>query len=94
MRQQSPECGLALSWREPHDASPVLERELAKRGVTKLVSIVSWTNLASLKSCWRLGYISLGNMTTIGGKSHAIGFYPKAAKALGVRFGRKAVRPK
>ena len=68
-------------------------QELAKRGVTKLVSIVSWTNWASLKSCYRLGYLNLGNMTTIGGKSHAIGFYPKAAKKLGVRFGRKAVRP-
>jgi hypothetical protein len=69
-------------------------QELAKRGITKLVSIVSWTNLASLKSCWRLGYINVGNMVTIGSKNRAIGFYPAAAKARGVRFGRKAVRPK
>jgi GNAT superfamily N-acetyltransferase len=68
-------------------------QELAKRGVTKLVSIVAWTNWASLKSCWRLGYINLGNMITIGGKKRAIGLYPKAAKKLGVRFGRKAVKP-
>jgi len=68
-------------------------QELAKRGVTKFVSIVAWTNWASLKSCWRLGYINLGNMTTIGTKHRAIGFYPKAAKELGVRFGRRAVRP-
>jgi hypothetical protein len=67
-------------------------QELAKRGITKLVSIVAWTNWASLKSCWRLGYINLGNMATIGNKHRAVGFYPKAAKKLGVRFGRRALR--
>jgi hypothetical protein len=67
-------------------------QELAKRGVTKLVSIVAWTNWASLKSCWRLGYQNLGNMVTIGSRKHSIGFYPKAAKERGVRFGRKAIR--
>jgi hypothetical protein len=67
-------------------------QELAKRGITKLVSIVAWTNLPSLKSCWRLGYINLGNMVTIGSKKGAIGFYPAAAKKLGVRFGRKALK--
>jgi hypothetical protein len=68
-------------------------QELAKRGITKLVSIVSWTNLASLKSCWRLGYINVGNMVTIGSKNCAIGFYPRGAKERGVRFGHNAVRP-
>jgi hypothetical protein len=65
-------------------------RELSKRGVSKLVSLVNWTNVASLKSCERLGWINLGKMVTIGGSSRAVGFYPKAAKELGVRFGRKA----
>ncbi len=65
-------------------------QELSKRGITKLVSIVSWTNWSSLKSCYRLGYINLGNMITIGGRKHAVGFYPRAAKRLGVRFGRAA----
>jgi hypothetical protein len=64
--------------------------ELAKLGVTKLVSIVSWTNWASLKSCYRLGYLNLGNMITVGGCKRSIGIYPNAAKYLGVRFGRKA----
>jgi hypothetical protein len=68
-------------------------QRLAQQGVTKLVSIVAWTNWASLKSCWRLGYRNLGNMTTIGGKHAAIGIYPQAAKTLGVRFGRMALRP-
>jgi hypothetical protein len=63
---------------------------LAKRGVTKLVSLVAWTNWASLKSCWRLGYLNVGNMITVGGRKRALGMYPKAAKQLGVRFGRKA----
>ncbi|MEX2310560.1 MAG: hypothetical protein WD738_23535 [Pirellulales bacterium] len=67
-------------------------QELAKRGVTKLVSLVAWTNWASLKSCNRLGYINLGNMIAVGGRKRAIGMYPKAAKKLGVRFGRKAAK--
>jgi GNAT superfamily N-acetyltransferase len=67
-------------------------RELAKRGVTKFVSLVNWTNVASLKSCERLGWTCLGRMITIGGRSHAVGFYPKAAKDLGVKFGSKAAR--
>jgi hypothetical protein len=66
--------------------------EFSKRGITKLVSIVGWTNWASLKSCYRLGYVNLGNMFTIGGRDHAVGIYPKRAKQLGVRFGRKAVK--
>jgi hypothetical protein len=65
-------------------------RELSLRGVTKLVSLVSWTNWASLKSCYRLGYRNVGNMITIGGRTRAVGLYPKAARQLGVRFGRHA----
>lgn len=67
-------------------------KELAKRGITKFVSIVAWTNIASLKSCERLGYVDLGNMITIGNKQSAIGFYPRTAKELGVRFGRNAAQ--
>ena len=67
-------------------------KALATRGITKLVSLVGWTNWASLKSCQRLGYVSLGNMIAIGGRKRAVGLYPKAAKQLGVRFGRRAAR--
>lgn len=67
-------------------------QELSKRGVTKLVSIVSWTNEASLKSCWRLGYQDLGRMIAIGSRKNAFGLYPRKAKALGVKFGSKAKR--
>lgn len=65
-------------------------KELAQRGITKFVSLVSWSNEASLKSCWRLGYIHLGHMITFGSATRAGGFYPKRAKELGVRFGRQA----
>jgi hypothetical protein len=67
-------------------------QELAKRGITKLVSLVAWTNWASLKSCERLGYLNLGNMITIGSQKRAIGIYPKTAKKLGIRFGRCAAK--
>lgn len=65
-------------------------QELGKRGITKFASLVARSNLASLKSCCRLGYTSLGNMYIIGGKKRSVGIYPKAAKALNIRFGRKA----
>ncbi len=67
---------------------------LAQRGITKLVSLVAWTNWASLKSCDRLGYLNLGNMVTVGSpKKCAFGVYPSEAKKLGVRFGRRALKP-
>jgi hypothetical protein len=31
-------------------------------------------------------------MTIVGGKHRSIGVYPKAAKQLGIRFGRKALQ--
>jgi hypothetical protein len=67
-------------------------KSLGDRGITKFASLVARSNLASLKSCYRLGWISLGNMTIIGGKRRSVGLYPKAAKQLGIRFGRKALQ--
>lgn len=66
--------------------------ELGGRGITKFASLVARSNLASLKSCYRLGYKSLGSMIIVGGKRRSIGVYPKQAKQLGIRFGRKAVQ--
>ncbi|MCI0332513.1 MAG: hypothetical protein L0228_04745 [Planctomycetes bacterium] len=68
-------------------------QELGQRGITEFASLVARSNLASLKSCYRLGYISLGNMTIVGGKKRSIGVYPNAAKELGIRFGRNAMQP-
>ena len=65
--------------------------ELARtRGVNKLVSTVSWINWPSLKSCDRLGYRRLGRMVKLGWGVGSFGFYPRAAKKLGIRFGRRA----
>jgi hypothetical protein len=67
-------------------------RALSERGIDSLASLVARSNLASLKSCYRLGWISLDNMTIIGGKRRSIGVYPSAAKARRIRFGRNALQ--
>jgi hypothetical protein len=67
-------------------------KALGDRGITKFASLVARSNLASLKSCYRLGWTSLGNMTIVGGKRRSIGVYPNAAKQLGIRFGRNALQ--
>ncbi len=67
-------------------------KALGDRGITKLASLVARSNLASLKSCYRLGWKNLGNMKIVGGKRRSIGIYPTAAKQLGIRFGRKATQ--
>lgn len=68
--------------------------ELGKRGVTKLVSFVDWRNWASLKSCYRLGYRDLGILLTVDGPRRTFAIPPRAARRLGVRFGREAcLRP-
>jgi L-amino acid N-acyltransferase YncA len=64
-------------------------KALGARGIRKLVSTVEWTNLASLKSCHRLGYVDLGRIVTVGwGRGHS--FCPAAARKLQIRFGRDA----
>lgn len=65
-------------------------KELASRGVTELISTVDWTNWPSLKSCYRLGYSDLGRIVRIGPSCCPIVFAPRAAKRLGVKFGRRA----
>jgi hypothetical protein len=59
-------------------------------GVRKLISMVDWLNVASLKSCDRLGYRRLGRILKLGWPACSVSFPPAAAKALGVRFGRRA----
>jgi len=64
---------------------------LAEQGVTKLVSVVQWTNWASLRSCWRLGYECLGHIVGVGRGRRSLWFYPKEGWRRGVRFGRDAL---
>lgn len=65
-------------------------QELASRGIDQLLSTVDWTNWPSLKSCYRLGYTDLGRILSIGPACCQLTFASRAAKRLGVRFGRQA----
>jgi hypothetical protein len=65
-------------------------RALNEHGVTKLVSTVDWTNGASLRSNFRLGCIDLGRAVVIRCGRFRAGFYPRAAKRLGIRFNKDA----
>lgn len=63
--------------------------DLADRGVGALVSDVNWTNWASLRSCARLGYRTLGNVYSYGWGSQRFVKTPQAAKSLGVTFAQQ-----
>lgn len=65
-------------------------QELAARGVDQLLSTVDWTNWASLKSCYRLGYTDLGRIIGFGPACCPITLASRAPRRLGVRFGRQA----
>jgi ribosomal protein S18 acetylase RimI-like enzyme len=60
---------------------------LGSRGVDRLVSLVHWSNEASLRSCERLGFRRLGLLVV--GPRGAIRI-PARARRLGVTFGRAA----
>lgn len=67
-----------------------LEQLARERGITALVSTVSFVNWPSLKSCDRLGYERLGRLIRMGWGWLSTCFSPRAAKQRGVRFGRHA----
>jgi GNAT superfamily N-acetyltransferase len=60
---------------------------LGTRGIRRLVSSVHWSNWASLKSCYRLGYARLGRLVKLGFRPLQLAFYPRAARRLGICFG-------
>jgi hypothetical protein len=60
---------------------------LADRGVDKLLASVEWTNWASLKSCYRLGYVDLGLLVGLGRGGWKMVLPPKAARQRGIFFG-------
>lgn len=66
-------------------------RELAKRGIRKLVGLVDWTNWSSMRSSVVAGGTSLGRLVTIGLGRYRWTFYPKAAREIGIQFGRHAM---
>jgi hypothetical protein len=66
---------------------------LSEHGITKLVSLVEWINWPSRRSCARLGYVDLGARICLGWGQTLLLRAPKAARELGVRFGKHA-RPR
>lgn len=65
---------------------------LEVEGVDTLLSIVDWTNHASLRSCVRLGYQDLGRRVKLGGRQGALVLSPPRVRQLGVELGRDADR--
>lgn len=64
---------------------------LAKeRGIVRMISTVDWLNQASRRSCERLGFYSLGRTVRFGRGPICFSRCPKAARQLGIRFGRDA----
>jgi hypothetical protein len=68
-------------------------RRLADQGVSKLVSLVDWTNTASLRSCQRIGYVRLGRLGVIQLPGHQVLRVPRQATRRGIRFGPAARAP-
>jgi ribosomal protein S18 acetylase RimI-like enzyme len=65
-------------------------RHLAERGIRTLVSLVDWTNTASLRSCERIGYVRLGRLARIQLRGYEFLRVPHRATRLGIRFGAAA----
>ncbi len=68
-------------------------KELAARGIQKLVALVEWTNWASLRSSLDAGGTSLGRLVTFGIGRRRWSYFPKAAQEMGIQFGPHA-RPR
>jgi len=62
-------------------------KALAAYGVTALISLVHWTNQASLRSCRRLGYVEIGHVSSwwVRGPRHL--HAPAPQRIHGARFG-------
>jgi hypothetical protein len=59
---------------------------LGDRGIRNLVASVEWTNMASLRSCFRLGYVELGYFAGLGHGRWQLVFPPRAAVRRGIKF--------
>ncbi len=65
-------------------------RSLAATGTKKIVTTVVRSNFASLRSCRRMGFVSLGKMWAGGRKERKLVRTPAAALNLGIQFGCRA----
>lgn len=61
----------------------------AERRIVRMVSTVDWLNVASRKSCERLGFYRLGRILRVGRPFHLASSL-EAARSMGIRFGRDA----
>lgn len=66
-------------------------RALSARGITELILTADWTNRSALGSCTRAGCRSLGKIWRWGWGQLLFTRTPRAARRLGIRFGRRAV---
>jgi hypothetical protein len=67
----------------------IAAKELAEQGVTKVITTINSTNFASLRSCHRLGFVSLGRIWTVGRGTRRLARTPSAAKRLNISFARR-----
>jgi hypothetical protein len=61
-------------------------KQLAARGIKKIVALVDWTNDASMRSCLDTGGTILGRLVTIGMGRYRWTFAPQSARAVGIEF--------
>jgi L-amino acid N-acyltransferase YncA len=69
------------------DGVSLAARSLVEAGTKKIVTTVVSSNFASLRSCRRMGFVSLGKMRTTGRKERKLVRTPAAALNLGIQFG-------
>jgi len=63
---------------------------LEPRGITRLLSSIERVNFASRNACRRMGFEHLGYVRTLGRSDARIAWVPRAARQLGIEFGRRA----
>lgn len=68
---------------------PVVEALLA-RGISRRVTLVEWTNWASLRTSERSGYRNVGWLVTLGAGPRPLGFASPGPARHGIRLGRRA----
>jgi hypothetical protein len=66
----------------------IAAKELAAKGVTKLITTVNSSNFASLQSCRRMGFNSLGQIWAFGHGPKRFAKTPHAARQMGINFAR------
>jgi L-amino acid N-acyltransferase YncA len=61
-------------------------RELAAKGISRVIATINRSNFPSLHSCRRLGFVGVGKIWTLGQGARRLARTPPAASKLGIRF--------